>query len=90
MKTTKVHTRFMDGNKTTEVFDILSEHYGMNVVCNHKIDYEAAIFSNGFINAIEDGLIPILGSEHESFKQKQDKEYHHFILNDECYVVYFS
>lgn len=91
METLKVNTRFMQGNKTDEIFDILSNEYGMGVVCSSKIDWCESIFSNGFILAVESGMIPILGTEKISdYKNRNGKEFHHFIFNDECYIIYFE
>jgi hypothetical protein len=82
----------MDGNKTTEVFELMCEEYGMNAMCcETQFDYEEAIFSNGFIHAMENGMMPILGSEREEHERKRNnEEYHHFIHEGECYVVYFK
>lgn len=90
MKTLEITTRFMIANKTDEIFDEMASHYGMDVICSQAVDFEEALFSNGFINAMENDLIPILGSEHLAHEQKSEQEYHHFILNDKCYVIYFE
>ena len=91
MTTKKVNTRFMQGNKTTEVFDILANEYGMGAVCSDSIDWCEAIFSDGFILAIENGMIPVLGSEEISGgARKNDEEFHHIVLNKECYKIYFK
>lgn len=81
----------MEGNKDKEgvIFDLLVSSYGMSSVCNSDIDFDEAIYSNGFINAIERGLIPILDSVEESFKMKKECEYHHLMFNNECYIMYF-
>ena len=81
----------MEGYKTVEVFDVLADHYGMGVICSHGFDYENAIFSNGFILAMESGMMPVLGTEEVSLPgRKNGNEFHHVILNDECYKVYFE
>jgi len=91
----KVETRFMRANKDEEtlVFDSLVEENGMSEVCNNKFCYEDALFSNGFVDAFEDGSLPILGSEIKAEdwdKRHCGKEYHYAILNDECYVIFFK
>lgn len=91
MTTRKVTTRFMQGNKTEEVFDILADEYGMGAVCCDEIDWCEAIFSNGFILAMESGMMPILGSQEISIGgRKNDVEFHHIIFNNECYKIYFK
>ena len=91
MTTTDITTRFMRGNKTPEVFEEMSCVYGMGELCNHFIDYDQAIFSDGFISAMENDMMPILGSEKQTGRHNHgDKEYHHLISNDVCYVVYFT
>ena len=63
MEVQKINTRFMRGNKTDGVFDLLADHYGMPEVCSNEIDFCECIYSDGFIRAIEqDNLIPVLGS----------------------------
>ena len=39
---------------------------------------------------VERGLIPEIYEYHEAHLRKQDKEYHHIIDNDTCYVMYFK
>lgn len=90
METRKINTRFMQGNKTSEVFDLMADHYGIFEVCESKIDYSEAIFSDGFILAMERDMMPILGSEEISFTGRKYGEFHHLIYNDECYKVYFE
>lgn len=81
----------MQGNKTSEVFDLMADHYGMGVVCSDEIDWSEAIFSDGFILAMDSDLMPILGSHEVSLgARKNDTEFHHIIFNDECYKVYFE
>ena len=88
----KVSTRFMDANQDVNniIFDALTDKYSMSEVCNHEFDYCDALFSNGFVSAVSDGRLPILGTEQLSFVAKKKGEYHHVIFNDECYVVYFD
>lgn len=91
MNTIRVNTRFMQGNKTDEIFDLLADYYGMGAVCSDEIDWCEAIFSDGFILAIKSGLIPILGSQEVSFgARNSDVEFHHIIYNEECYKIYFK
>ena len=91
MNIKRVNTRFMEGNKTDEVFDLLADHYGMREVCNGNIDWCEAIFSNGFILAIKNGMIPVLGSEKESVGPRYgENEFHHFIYEDICYKIDFK
>lgn len=85
----QVSTRFMEGYKGSEMFDILAENFGMSEICSCGIDFEEAIFSRGFVNAVESGKMPILDSLTESYKMKRNEEYHHIIIDDECYVMYF-
>lgn len=91
MKTKEINTRSMQGLKDVdgEIFNILCSHYSMDEIFESKIADEDAIYSRGFINAIEMGLIPTLEvvSNHAL---KGDIEYHHFILNDECYCALFT
>lgn len=80
----------MDANKTIEVFDIMADYYGMSEVCNDEIDYCDALFSNGFIYAMENGLIPILGSQTTVGGARMYGESHHLIFDGECYLVDFK
>ena len=92
----KVQTRFMSANQDTEsiIFDLMADTYGMSETCNNDFDYSDALFSDGFVLAIEmDQMIPVLGSEikvEDWDKRHGGREYHHAILNDECYVVFFK
>jgi hypothetical protein len=91
MTTEKVHTDYMVGNRTSEVFELMTEKYDWSEMCNHHIDYDQAIFSDGFISAIKRGQLPILGTEKESGTNLHGgKEYHHLISDGVCYVVYFT
>ncbi len=78
------------GNATLTVFELLVDEHGMGVVCDHHIDYEAATFSDGFMSAIRRGALPILGSEEQCPATQKGREYHHFLLNGDCYVAYFD
>ena len=90
MEIQKVKTRSMDANRTEIVFDILVEKYGMDKVCFDEIDWLEALFSNGFMLAIKEGLTPELGSHKLSGESKYCGEYHHLISNEICYVIYFN
>ena len=85
IKTRKINTRFMNGNIDVDgvIADIINNEFSF--VC-----WDHAIFSDGFISAIEDGLIPQINTIELSCKAKSYGEYHHFIYEDECYVVYFK
>jgi hypothetical protein len=91
MKTRKVNTRFMTGNIDVEcvIYDIMANTYGMMVICECGIDFEDAIYSDGFIYAIESGLIPELEIV-KNYDKRGDQEYHHLIINDECFRMYFN
>lgn len=84
----------MNGNIDLDgtIFDILVEEHGMKEVCSSNFDTDNAIYSNGFISAIKDGKIPMLElhstDSHRTFNELE--EYHHVIINDECYNVYFK
>lgn len=94
MKTQRVNTRFMQGNKDVDgiIFDILVEEYGMKAFLESNFDTDNAIYSNGFISAIEKGLIPSLelNSTDSHRYHNENEEYHHVIINDECFNVYFK
>lgn len=92
MKTTKVSTRFMSGNLDVEgvIYDLLIDEYGFVAVIEHDIDFNLAIYSDNFITAIEEGLIPDLNRIEDASAPVMFGEYHHMIFNDECYKVYFK
>ena len=84
----------MQGNEDLEgvVFDILIEEHGQKAVLNSDFDTDNAVYSDGFIAAISDGKIPML-ELHKTDSHRfhnELKEYHHVIINDECYNVYFK
>ena len=94
LRTRKANTRFMSGNIDLEndIFNILVAEYGMNEVCTSDFDTDNAIYSNNFIRAIDAGKIPTLElyptNSHTRYNALS--EYHHVIINDECYNVYFK
>ena len=92
MKTRNTTTRFMNGNIDVdgEIMDILAAEYGMAAVMECEIDFSDAIYSDGFIHAIENDLTPQIDTIAKSFENKKEGEYHHVIYNDECYVIYFN
>lgn len=92
MKTRKVSTRFMDGNVDVEgiISDIIANENSWDAIVKSGFSFDEAIFSDGFIDAIDGGKIPLIDTIEESYKQKKEGEYHHFIFNDECYIIYFN
>ena len=92
MKTRKVNTRFMDGNIDVEgaIFDALLDKYSREEVFASMLCDDNIIYSDGFVSAIERGLVPCLDRIQEAFDSKIDEEYHHFIIEDKCYVIYFK
>ena len=92
MKTRKTTTRFMNGNIDVdgEILDILTSEFGMAVIMECEVGFDDAIYSDGFVHAIESGLIPQINTIAKSFENKKMGEYHHVIYNDECYVIYFK
>ena len=79
----------MNAHRTAAVFAAMEGHYGMGAMCSDSFDYEEAAFSAGFIHAVKQGRLPILGSEVE-FHDGRAQEYHHAILGDTCYTIYFK
>ena len=92
MKTRKIETRFMIGNLDVdgEIFSTLCENYTQSEIFNSLLGSEDVVYSDGFVRAIENGLVPCLDTICESCLPKKDAEYHHFINNDVCYVAYFN
>lgn len=94
MNTRKKHTRFMIGNIDLDgyISDVLIAEYGLKAVLSSDFDLDNAIFSDGFIKAVESGKIPTLDLyPTDSHRYYNDlNEYHHVIINDECYNVYFK
>lgn len=84
----------MNGNIDLDgdILNILIEEHGQSEVMLSDFDTDNAIYSDGFISAIEEGKIPML----ELFPTNSHRfhnelsEYHHVIINDECYNVYFK
>jgi hypothetical protein len=94
MEIRKKQTAFMEGNIDLDgiVYHIFIDTYGHAKFFASGFDTEAAIYSNGFIDAIEDGKIPTLDllptDSHRFYNELE--EYHHVIINDECFNVYFK
>jgi hypothetical protein len=72
-----------------EIINILAENHKESFLLS-DFDFDNAIYSDGFINAIESGLIPDFNTLQPTCNAKNDKEYHHLILNNECYIMYFN
>ena len=94
MKTRKQETRFMNGNidMDGEIMNILINEHGQKAVLMSDFDTDNAIYSDGFIAAIESGKIPMLElhptDSHRFYNEFE--EYHHVIINDECFNLYFK
>jgi hypothetical protein len=94
LNTRNKKTRFMNGNIDLDgdILNILIENYGQKEVMLSDFDTDNAIYSDGFIDAIEAGKIPTLElhttDSHRHFNELE--EYHHVIINDECFNVYFK
>lgn len=94
LKTLNKETRFMSGNVDLDgdIFNILIDEHGLKEVLFSDFDTDNAIYSDGFVSAIEDGKIPMLElhatDSHRMYNALE--EYHHVIINDECFNVYFK
>ena len=90
MKTQEVHTQLMIGYKDIEgvIYNLLCDTYGCVSVFESNFDTDNAIYSANFISAIENGLIPELELVDNSVKREQ--EYHHVLINGECFRAYFN
>lgn len=82
----------MNGNQDIEgiIHDLMIDHYGHSEVYTSGICFDEAIYSDNFIDAIEEGLIPDINRIEKSYNAKGFGEYHHLIFDDECYSVYFK
>lgn len=83
----------MNGNIDLDgdIYQLLIDTYGHEAVLNSKIGTEDdCIYSDGFIRAIESGLIPSLELKDTDSWRFSSEEYHHVIINDECYNVEFK
>jgi len=84
LKTKKIQTRFMEGNICDEMYYISD---------NLNFDFDNAIYSNGFIAAVKNGLVPDFDTliiSNKSSNNKSNQEYHHVIIGDICYIVFFN
>ena len=94
INTKNTATRFMNGNIDLdgEILNILINEYGQKEVLFSDFDTDNAIYSDGFIKAVENGKTPTLKlhstDSHRVYNELE--EYHHVIINDECYNVYFK
>ena len=84
----------MNGNIDVDgdILDILIDAHGQREVLFSDFDTDNAIYSDGFIKAIEEGKTPMLElhptDSHRFYNELT--EYHHVIINDECFNVYFK
>lgn len=73
-----------------DIVDILAENYSYGEIFSCEIDFNEAIFSSGFVHALELGLVPDLNKIEETGLRVRHGEYHHVIYEDKCYNVYFK
>ena len=74
----------------SEIVSILLENYSREEVYASVFFDDDIIYSDRFIHAIEAGLVPRLDKIEEAFEGKLNEEYHHFVKDNKCYVVYFK
>lgn len=84
----------MNGNVDLDgiVFDLMVEKYGLKEVLEFDFDFDNAVYSDGFINALEDGLVPEMKLHSTTANNgyyANQQEYHHVCVNDECFKMYF-
>jgi hypothetical protein len=89
----EVKISFMNGNKDLDglVYDTLCENYSQKDLLKCNINFDDAIYSNGFIDAIINGLVPNLElhSTVSNAGYLQD-EYHHIFIGEKCFKMYFT
>lgn len=94
LNTRNKSTQLMNGNIDIDgtILDILAENHGHGAVYSCGWDPCEAIYSDGFIEAIEGGKTPMLElfptDSHRHYSELE--EYHHVIINDECFNIYFK
>jgi hypothetical protein len=95
IKVRKIETRFMQGNIDVEgvLCNMFFEQLG-NAAYESDLNIDEAIISNGFLKALQENKIPDFTTIKESntFHNANsiNQEYHHIIINDICYIVYFN
>lgn len=92
METRKIKTRFMIGNLDVNnvIMDLLVDTYGWSVLGQTKWMNDNIIYSDRFIEAINEGKTPELDLIETMGQSKSEQEYHHCIIEDVCYHVYFN
>ena len=89
----KQQVSFMNGNVDVDglVYSIIENNYSLKEIIESEIDFDNAVYSDNFIKAIKDGLVPVLELHNtiENAGYLQD-EYHHICINNECYKMYFK
>lgn len=93
MRTLKKETRFMVGNIDVDgvIIEIMEETHGKSAVRESAFS-DDTVYSDGFISAIRAGRVPML-ELHETTSSRFHNdldEYHHVIIDGECYNVYFK
>jgi hypothetical protein len=92
MKTIEIYIKGSRFYEDLECFidELLTNEYGYDAVMNFEIDFCDALYSSGFIFAINEGGIPRIEKIQLSGAALRGGEYHHLYYNDTCYVVYFN
>ena len=90
LNTKTAETRLMKGYKCDEMFDVLADYFSMPEVAHHVIDFSDAIYSDGFILAVENEMIPDITDYEVAGSRSKEQEFHHIIYNDVCYKIYFK
>lgn len=75
-----------------EILNILCDEHGQREAIFSDFDTDNAVYSDGFIAAVEEGKIPMLDLHPTDSHRKYNdlEEYHHVIINNECFNVYFK
>ena len=92
METRKIKTRFMIGNLDVNnvIMDLMVDTYGWSALGQTKWMNDNIIYSDRFIDAINEGKTPELDLIETMGQSKSEQEYHHCIIEDVCYHVYFN